>query len=53
MTDGMAGGIRAIADAIPLDRPAILILSERGGVFTGIGEFIRRGKRVPREARVA
>jgi hypothetical protein len=32
---------------------AILILSEYGGFFTGIGEFIRQAKRVPRDARVA
>jgi len=37
--------------------PAILILSEPGGIFTGSGkfirngEFIRRTKRVPGEAR--
>jgi len=31
--------------------PPILILSERGGIFSGIGEFIRRAERVPGEAR--
>jgi len=29
----------------------ILILSERGGFFTGSGEFIRRANKVPGEAR--
>jgi len=33
--------------------PIILILSERGVVFTGSGEFIRRTKRAPGEAREA
>jgi len=32
--------------------PAVLILSEPGGVFTGSGEFIRRPETMPREARV-